>query len=986
MLISIFARPVVTCPCRQVDGGRFEGPMGSAVERLGRAMAVVFALSLSVASCGQLEQTACLVDSECAEGTCVAGRCVVPDDLTDSGDVDATTPDVDLPDGPDVGDDVEVGDAIDDTDADVRPDAGDAREDTDFDTDVDTDVDVTPTGRNACGGLSALVYHDEEASPGVACGAWDEGRLVCAGIDALYCRGALSLNACGGTGLLSGIPNTECGCGGTWVCDAESGDVECVGSSPRNLCSGCDPLNGRPGYGCFNDIGVPGIFVCASDESLVCSASGGNACEGTDVLRDPGTGQRALPGQPCAGACGDGVLACDGGDSLRCVTDVEQNECGGCSALSFGDVSLGDACGACGAGAWVCDGEREMSCEESVEMSACGRCSPSGGGDPTPGEACPLDGADGYWVCEGTDVVCVADLDPSLVNACGGTGGLDETPGDPCGACAEGVVVCASTQRVSCSVSDADQWNACGGCGPLAGSIDHACGECARGSWACASDDASLICDAPDGTAFENACGGCIDLGELRPETWCNNCLTWVCADGGIVCAPDDDPACEGFVQCEELDCDDDERTCVEATDTQPARCGACRAGFIERGGVCVAIATCESLNCGAVHRQCLVDGVEAACGGCLEGYNEVDGHCVLIDPCEELACAEEHRMCVVSGGGASCGACIEGWEEVGGVCVPESPCTALNCRAENRSCLEAGDGAAFCAGCLAGYVEVRGACVDATRLVVGVSASDGDYVEYVRVNWLRVDGASGYRIFRNAVPIAAVDSSELDYDDEDVLGGRRIDVMVGVSATTDLTDRVVLSWPEQTPPPGPTALYSVAAVFDGTEGPRSEEDSGFRAGYPPTRYSIGFGVSGPWFGQALNLSYTHNDAPPGAMSDGRLFASDSDPNGVALEVSGLTVSPGPEQTYRVRTTTCAGCNGAANLVYGNRAVGPLTYRWERRDAGFTALPFLPVGTTSVPEYFDASAVTRFNYEYQVVISADGAATVTVGPANGYVP
>src|SRR5690606_37858875 len=63
-------------------------------------------------------------------------------------------------------------------------------------------------------------------------------------------------------------------------------------------------------------------------------------------------------------------------------------------------------------------------------------------------------------------------------------------------------------------------------------------------------------------------------------------------------------------------------RTCTETSETT-ARCGECRDGYLEEGGVCVPIRTCVDEMCATMNRECTpaTDTSHASCGACLPGY-----------------------------------------------------------------------------------------------------------------------------------------------------------------------------------------------------------------------------------------------------------------------------------------------------------------------------------------------------------------------------
>lgn len=117
--------------------------------------------------------------------------------------------------------------------------------------------------------------------------------------------------------------------------------------------------------------------------------------------------------------------------------------------------------------------------------------------------------------------------------------------------------------------------------------------------------------------------------------------------------------------------CDERHREC--AGFEGGAECGACASGFIEEGGDCSPRRSCQDAQCGDVHRSCIDSDAKAhaSCGDCLDGFDEVDGACVA--GCED--CAARNRECGASGSD-TCGDCSDGYvENATGTCIPFKSC-----------------------------------------------------------------------------------------------------------------------------------------------------------------------------------------------------------------------------------------------------------------------------------------------------------------------
>jgi hypothetical protein len=375
------------------------------------------------------------------------------------------------------------------------------------------DVVGDAAARNACTGLWPLQFEGSGASPGDACGPCGDGALVCSGPDDLTCIGASIENGCGACTTLPFQPGSTCGtCSlGTAVCTDEGG-VECAGDRATNACGGCGVLAVAPETECGTER-EPASWRCVDLDEVRCVRDDANACGGETTLE-------GAVGDSC-GACGLGVLGCEGTDAFVCRGDERGlNACGGCAPL---EAAPDTPCGECG-GTWACDGEA-VAC--SIERNACGGCGDLSG---VPGDACE----GGILACEiGGDVSCV---DPSL-NACGGPATLDNPPGSPCGECGDGQYICSGPDTTAC-VGDTATRNSCDTCSILPGEPGTPCGS--RGTWVC--DAGTTVCSVDIGL---NACGG-TDTLDSPIGVSCGLCGSGVtvCAGANAVrCDGEDDPS-----------------------------------------------------------------------------------------------------------------------------------------------------------------------------------------------------------------------------------------------------------------------------------------------------------------------------------------------------------------------------------------------------------------------------------------------------------
>ena len=369
------------------------------------------------------------------------------------------------------------------------------------------DITDTSIELNACQGQGQLLYRGATALPGDPCGACNDGRLSCAGPEALECTGGTEPNDCRSCGELRGTPGLPCGfCAqGQWTCEA--GTVECAADRQPNTCGGCALLPVEPGVLCGTER-EPATWRCITPEEVRCVPDNANACGGNVVLTD-------VVGSLC-GTCNRGSIICDGLDATSCGNpESGVNACGGCQELL---AVPGDACGDCG-GNWTCNDDGTISC--SITRNGCGSC---GTLDATPGEPC--DG--GVWACATTRSLECRD---EGTNPCGGVSTLEQRPGAPCGECADGTITCLSPEQTVCV--GAGTRNSCGGCGPMPGEPGELCS--AGAVFVCNGN--TTACSLDIGL---NACGGTAEL-TGAPGDACGLCNT-----GTLACAGVSSLLCEG--------------------------------------------------------------------------------------------------------------------------------------------------------------------------------------------------------------------------------------------------------------------------------------------------------------------------------------------------------------------------------------------------------------------------------------------------------
>lgn len=455
-----------------------------------------------------------------------------------------------------------------------------------FDAISDGWFDVGLAEPNRCGGPSELLFEGAVAAPGDACGACNDGVIVCLGADQLQCVGASVPNVCGGCSPLPGGPGGLCGaCGfGVLACDGENA-LSCTDDRETNACGGCQVLPADPGEACGTET-EPASWICSSPEDLSCVAAGQNACGGSSSLD-------AIPGTLC-GDCGRGFLSCFGQDAVVCEDEqAGVNSCGGCSRLP---AEPGTACGDCG-GFYECTVDGELACNR--ERNACGGCGVLAG---TPGNAC---GNGNTWVCTvGANVQCAAEGR----NVCGGFTDLESPAGTACGECDDGMWTCVDPESTACL--RATERNACGSCGPLAGEPGQPCS--ASAVFVCV--DGIAVCES---AIDVNACGGSTQLGAAL-GTPCGLCET-----GRLACSGTESLQCEGEADPESLRwyLDEDEDGFYAEGAASEVLCEIPDPGYTQVAGDCDDE---DALTYPGAEEDACVDMVDRNCDG-ENGFVDVD-------------------------------------------------------------------------------------------------------------------------------------------------------------------------------------------------------------------------------------------------------------------------------------------------------------------------------------------------------------------------
>ncbi|MHC4837584.1 MAG: MopE-related protein [Planctomycetota bacterium] len=536
------------------------------------------------------------------------------------------------PDGEEIGDDVE---SAPDTDGDGIPDAlesatSDADEDGIPDElDPCNDDPDCPNPQERCNGEDedGDGTVDEGFPVGEACSAGAgacaaDGEIVCDGEESTRCNAEAldpadpGVDLCDGTdddcdgtvdeGYDLSSDEENCGACGT-VCAAPNAVFICAEGAC--VLQGC-----RPGFDNVNGDVEDGCEGCAESNDGVEACDGvDNDCDGTV---DEG-GAECETGLP--GVCGSSVTVCDGEDEV-CEGPSEppdescnglDDDCDGSTDEAF-DLTTDPAhCGACD-NTCALDNAEVACIEGGCTIALCAEGFGDANGEAADGCECAIANG-GVEVCDGaTDEDCDGTVDE----------GFDlQADRLNCGACG---TVCVFANAVAACVEGSC---AIGECAP--GFVDRD-GDADNGCEAGACEPSNDGVEACDG--IDNDCDDAIDEGiDLQSDPAncgaCENvcevaggvgaCVEAVCGvgscDEGFVDRdglPGNGCECEVFTEtCDQLDEDcDGEIDEIFDLDTDPTNCGRC-------GNACPApnaTATCEQGVCGL--------------GACDGGFVDVDG------------------------------------------------------------------------------------------------------------------------------------------------------------------------------------------------------------------------------------------------------------------------------------------------------------------------------------------------------------------------
>lgn len=261
------------------------------------------------------------------------------------------------------------------------------------------------------------------------------------------------------------------------------------------------------------------------------------------------------------------------------------------------------------------------------------------------------------------------------------------------------------------------------------------------------------------------------------------------------------------------------------------------------------------------------------------------------------------------------------------------------------------------------------------------------DIAEHVVLFWDALDGATGYRLYRNGVQVAEVGASQTDWLDTNpaLAPTGSWAAPTNVVATSDRSDGIILSWDAPEAPVGPDATYEIEPLTAIGAGPRSAPVIGRRVAAPLQSFEVEVpsAASRVWVDSgSTDLTWTDTSATRAALGFEGVTASRGDfMNHVRLHVSSTSGIPS-YTTYRVR-------GRIANNLYtppsseanGARTTGTIALQWQFETPNNT---WQDLSGATTDEFLDTTAPANGAVRrYRLRLGASGADTVWSPASDG---
>lgn len=301
--------------------------------------------------------------------------------------------------------------------------------------------------------------------------------------------------------------------------------------------------------------------------------------------------------------------------------------------------------------------------------------------------------------------------------------------------------------------------------------------------------------------------------------------------------------------------------------------------------------------------------------------------------------------------------------------------------------------------------LEAEGAGAVTTESVAGwrtplpgvpqIASVSTSVTTHVEVGWSPIEGALAYHVYRDGVRVTppsgvTCDTAPCVFVDEGATAAAAWQAPSSVTASTDRTTGVTVTWTLPSPPSTTSHRYELSALNPAGESVRSPEVMGWR-GFPPlsgvevratTTQAQTFTLG------AQTTSLDHDTAPLASFSAATLTASQGDYRArVALALEGGVVGEAPTVTYEVRALLADGATPWSGTTTGRRAVGTVSRLWEY-TTDTAPETWIALQTEACPssatdcDDLDASPL-GLERHYRVTLSAAGVTTRMTLPVSG---
>jgi len=238
------------------------------------------------------------------------------------------------------------------------------------------------------------------------------------------------------------------------------------------------------------------------------------------------------------------------------------------------------------------------------------------------------------------------------------------------------------------------------------------------------------------------------------------------------------------------------------------------------------------------------------------------------------------------------------------------------------------------------------------------VAATDGDHTDKVVVTWTKSDGATGYKVYEG-VNLLDTLGDVATYDDTSA-PAPTITPGSTVATDGDSTAHVALSLSGTSASNGASRTYKVVAFNDAGDSPDSDTDTGYRGvGELSYQWQRSASDADADYGNIDGAtSATHNDteAPAPTITPGSTVATDGDSTAhVVLSLSGTSTSEGAGRYYQCVLNADGAAQQISGSNRGHRAVGELTYQWQR-SSGDADEDYSNIDGATISTYNDTDA------------------------------